>query len=86
MILIISLIVWVFIVTVFYITGFMIIRLNAGGFHANKHWSCMLILFSVYMTCLVAIKMIPANYYSIISAMLLLISIVTILILVPVEN
>ena len=48
MVLIILLIAKVFVITIFYTAGFMIIRRNAGGF-VNKHWSCMLVLLGAYL-------------------------------------
>ena len=48
--------------TVFFLLGFIPLRLIAGGYHAKNHFRCFLILMLVYSAFILLIFIIPVEY------------------------
>lgn len=85
-ILAIALITHTIIQTVFYIVSFMIVRGTAGGYHAESHLSCLVILVLSYGSFLVLLHILPNTWMKIVSLVFAFISIVLVFILSPIED
>ena len=72
--------------TVFYLLAFLPLRVIAGGYHADTHLRCILILFISYLIFLFALTFISLKLSVIISIASLIISTLIILIFAPVED
>lgn len=71
---------------IFYLTAFVVIRKSAGGFHAKTHWGCCCILAVVISVFIVIIKLVPHEFYTVMSIASAVISFVTVLIFAPLEH
>jgi len=73
-------------ITLFYLLGFIPLRLIAGGFHATSHLKCFLVLMGSYTGYLLIVKFLPQSlvFYSTIAATS--ITFILIFILAPVED
>jgi len=69
-----------------FVLGFVPLRALAGGYHADTHFRCFLILLFTYSVFLVIIFFIPAKLVFATAIIIMLISILLIFILAPVEN
>ena len=83
---VISLITHTIIQTVLYIVSFMIVRGTAGGYHAENHLSCLVILVLSYGSFLALLNILPNMWLKIISLIFIFISVVLVFILSPIED
>lgn len=72
--------------TIFYIAAFIPLRISAGGYHANTHARCLLILLISYIVFLIVISCVSINLSIIISLVSLGLAILIIYIYAPVED
>lgn len=70
----------------FYLSVFVVMRKSAGGFHAKTHLGCCCILVAILCCFIAFIKIAPSNVYIVVSAISLIISVVTILFFAPLEH
>ena len=85
-VLVISLITHTIIPTIFYIVSFMIVRGTAGGYHAESHLSCLVILVLSYGSFLVLLNILPNMWLKIVSFIFIFIAVVLVFILSPIED
>lgn len=73
-------------ITSVYLLGFIPLRLIAGGFHADTHFKCFLVLMCTYSAFLAAVRFLPQAwlFYSVILSVS--VTIILIFILAPVED
>ena len=71
--------------TVFFLIGFLPLRRLAGGYHADTHFRCFLIMLGVYFAFLVAQNVIPIERYLIATIVCVSFSVLLIWLLAPVE-
>ena len=72
--------------TICFIVGFIAIRATAGGFHAETHIGCFIILISLYILYLFLLLIIPNFILSIITVIFCIISWLLVAIFSPVED
>lgn len=72
--------------TLFYITGFMVVRSTAGGYHANTHLSCASILAGTYTIYLLLLKSIATSILGMLSLLFTFIAVLLVYMLSPVED
>ncbi len=75
-----------FINCIFYLIAFVVIRKSAGGFHAETHWGCCCILAVVLSVFIALTKLVPHNFYTIISIFSVVFSLAAIIALAPLEH
>ena len=85
-VLIISLATKTFLETMCFIAGFMVVRSTAGGYHAQTHWGCWLLLVCSYITYLISTHIIAESYQRIGTILCAVLSFILILIFSPVED
>jgi len=69
-----------------FVLGFVPLRAMAGGYHADTHFRCFLILIFTYSVFLLTVFFIPVKFILATTAVLVLISISLIFILSPMED
>lgn len=70
----------------FYLVAFVIMRKNAGGYHANTHIGCCCILV-VVLSCFIAfMKFVPTDVYIIIAVFSIAFSMIIIFLFSPLEH
>ena len=69
-----------------FMVGFAVIRITAGGFHANTHIKCFGIMISIYVVVLIILRKIPEKEILFFTTICSICSSIVILILSPVEN
>jgi accessory gene regulator B len=69
-----------------FVSGFVPLRAQAGGYHATNHFRCFLILLFTYSIFLLAVFFIPVKFILATTIILVLVSILLIYILSPVED
>lgn len=72
--------------TLCYIVGFMIIRATAGGYHAETHMACFMILIVSYAIYLVILLNLSNKIISVLTISICVISALMVIVLAPVEN
>jgi len=72
--------------TTMFMTGFIPLRAQAGGYHAKTHFHCLVILLIVYIAFLITIHLLMPSWYVYIIIMCLSISIPCIWFMSPVED
>ena len=72
--------------TLFFLLGFMAIRTTAGGFHAETHIGCFLILVGSYTIYLLMLVLMSSYILSIIALILCIISWLLVVVFSPVED
>lgn len=72
--------------SILFILGFITTRLSCGGFHAKTHFTCLLTTLANYLIFLFCISTIRENQIITILLIINIISVVTILLLAPVEH
>lgn len=72
--------------TVFYLLGFIPLRLIAGGYHADTHFRCFLVLLGTYSAFLVIVTFLPDSFVWISTAAAVIITAIFIFLLAPVED
>lgn len=72
--------------TIWFLVGFIAVRSTAGGFHAETHIGCFLIMLFSYVTYLLLILMLSNSALSIITVLFCISSWMLIFILSPVED
>lgn len=72
--------------TAFYLLAFLPLRQLAGGYHAENHLRCFLILMAVYGTFLLLIEYLPISYFVYFIVASLLVSVFLIFRFAPVED
>ncbi|MDR2590571.1 MAG: accessory gene regulator B family protein [Oscillospiraceae bacterium] len=72
--------------TVFYLLGFIPLRLVAGGYHAKNHLRCIFILIITYITFVLISHFIPNNYMVIVILSCITASVVLVFIIAPSED
>lgn len=72
--------------TLCFIVGFMIIRATAGGYHAETHMACFMILIVSYVIYLVILLNLSNNIISVLTIIICVISTLLIIFLAPVED
>ena len=72
--------------TLIYLSAFLPLRIIAGGYHADTHFRCILILIITYLLVLFLVEITPDKF--IFQAVLVsaVISVITIFLLAPVED
>jgi len=60
--------------TLLYMTGFVPLRILAGGYHAKNHFRCFLVLLAVYSAFLLLINSMPTDVIAQTTIMLILLS------------
>lgn len=73
-------------ITAFYLLGFIPLRSIAGGYHAETHLRCFMILMATYLVFLCAVKFIPLTYIFYLTFVSSLLSLILIFIFAPVED
>lgn len=72
--------------TLIYLAAFLPLRIIAGGYHADTHFRCILILIITYLLVLFLLSTIPDNFRVFIEFISIVISLITIFLLAPVET
>jgi accessory gene regulator B len=72
--------------TALFLTGFLPLRLVAGGYHAKNHFRCFLIMVMVHLTFLTSLFLYPVDYMVITVILCVLLSILLVFILAPSED
>ena len=72
--------------TLCFIVGFMIIRATAGGYHAETHMACFMILIVSYVIYLVILLNLSNDIMSVLTTIICVISALMIILLAPVED
>lgn len=72
--------------TLCFIVGFMIIRATAGGYHAETHMACFMILIISYVIYLVVLLNLSNDIISVLTISICVISALLIIFLAPVED
>ncbi|MFZ2540067.1 MAG: accessory gene regulator B family protein [Oscillospiraceae bacterium] len=83
---VLSIITGKFVEMIFFVIGFMPLRLSCGGYHAKNHFRCCLLLtlfFSLFILLLIKLN---ENYYFIYNCIIAVISIFTVFSLAPFED
>lgn len=83
---IISLITKTFISTVLLLTTFILLRHQAGGFHASSHFKCNIIFFVAYIMALFVIKLVPDESITYLVIILGALGVISIFMYAPVEH
>lgn len=69
-----------------FVIGFVPLRALAGGYHADTHFRCLLILLFTFSLFLLTLVFLPVKFFFVITIMMILISILLVFILSPVED
>lgn len=72
--------------TIWFLIGFMAIRATAGGFHAETHIGCFLILMGTYGAYLVILLLLSNSALNVLTIVFSIISWLLVVILAPVED
>ena len=72
--------------TTFYLLAFLPLRLIAGGYHAENHSRCFLILMTVYGLFLFTSYYLPVSYHVYVIVLSLLTSVLLVFTLAPIED
>ena len=72
--------------TLFYLLGFIPLRLIAGGYHADTHFRCFLVLIGTYSVFLFMVTFIPSLFVMPAAITAVIVSVILILVLAPVED
>ncbi len=72
--------------TLFYLLGFIPLRLIAGGYHADTHFRCFLVLLGTYSAFLAVVAFLPDSFVVLSTIITVLGSIILIFILAPVAD
>ncbi len=72
--------------TIFFVVGFMSLRLNTGGYHASTHFRCCMLLMILYTVFLGIVNLANITHYSITSLIISIISVIIVFIIAPVED
>ena len=72
--------------TLCFIVGFMIIRATAGGYHAETHMACFMILIVSYAIYLIILQSLSNDIISILTIVICIVSVLLISFLAPVED
>lgn len=75
-----------FIYTVLLLLVFVLLRHQAGGFHASSHFRCNALFFAAYIVSLLLIKLIPVTLMKYIAIIMSVISLVEIFLYAPAEH
>lgn len=70
----------------FFLAGFMPLRLVAGGYHAKSHSRCFLILMGIYALLLLAIYILTFFSMIIVIAMIVIVSVLMVFLFAPSED
>lgn len=83
---IIGILLGLFFETIIFMFAFGVLRVYSGGYHANSHFSCILLSASVYCLAMLTIKFMPTQYSHIFSVLIGIVSLVVIVIFAPLEH
>ena len=72
--------------SLFFLSGFFIIRTIAGGYHTNSYFSCHLLSIANHLFFILFLKICPDRYFDLISLSLNILSILMIFIFAPVDH
>ena len=72
--------------TVLFLTTFMLFRSCAGGYHADTHFRCFLILMVVYGVLLILLTFVSLNVLSVVSLVFIIVSSILTILFAPVEH
>lgn len=72
--------------TVFYLLGFIPLRLIAGGYHADTHLRCFLVLLGTYSSFLAIVTFLPDSFVRLSVAAAVIVTAILVFILAPVED
>jgi accessory gene regulator B len=75
----------VFLHTLFFLAGFVPLRLTAGGYHAKRHWSCIFVTSLAYTISAYAVRYIPIDSMPLYSLICCIFVSMTVWMLSPVE-
>lgn len=76
----------VFMETILMIFPFILLRSNAGGFHAKTHLGCILGFLAVYTACVTLAKALPPELYLLVSLVMLALSATALLLIGAVRH
>lgn len=75
-----------FIDSVLFLAAFIPLRTYAGGYHANTHFRCLVLLIIVIATAVAIKAFVPANYLIIAFCSLSIPSLILVIVMAPVEH
>lgn len=70
----------------FFVLGFIPLRALAGGYHADTHFRCLLILLFIFSLFLLSLVFLPGKFFLVTTVFMIIVSTLLVFILSPVEN
>ncbi len=76
----------IFVETILFIIGFIVVRSTAGGYHSNTHMGCWVTLIISYAVYVLSMNMIANLYIGVMSDIYAIVSVILVMIFSPVQD